>query len=288
MGELRRHVVARPAGPRQRVASQASSSTSRRSGRRSASAARRSSRSPAAARARVHDAVPARGEPRRVAAVERHAQPRRHPLGEPHAARLVPRVARPAARRRRALAEIVHEHRVADGERESLRRRAVERAHDVHAGVDLGMVADGCGTPNSASTSGRSAASAPQSRSTASIRDGCGSIRPRASSCQTRSGASVASSPDAATACASAPRVSGATTKPKRAAKRATRSTRSGSSAKAGDTWRSTPARRSAAPPKGSISAPFSSRAIALIVRSRRSRSSSSVTSGEAKNSKPR
>jgi len=82
--------------------------------------------------------------------------------------------------------------------------------------------------------------------------------------------------------------VSGATVKPKRAAKRATRSTRSGSSAKAGDTWRSTPAARSVAPPNGSISAPSSERAIALIVRSRRARSSSRVTSGEAWNTKPR
>ena len=57
--------------------------------------------------------------------------------------------------------------------------------------------AGGCGTPNSASTSGSSAASAPHARSTANIRDGVASVRPLASSCQTRSGASVASSPDA-------------------------------------------------------------------------------------------
>ena len=48
--------------------------------------------------------------------------------------------------------------------------------------------------------------------------------------------------------------VSGATAKPSRAANRATRSTRSGSSTKAGDTWRSRPAARSAWPPYGSMS----------------------------------
>ena len=64
-----------------------------------------------------------------------------------------------------------------------------------------------------------------------------GSIRPIASSRQTRSGASVASSPDADSLRSNAS-VSGATTKSKRAAKRATRSTRSGSSANAGETWR--------------------------------------------------
>ena len=42
-----------------------------------------------------------------------------------------------------------------------------------------------------------------------------------------------------------------------------------------------------AAPPWGSTSAPSSPRAIALIVRSRRRRSSSSVTSGAAWNAKP-
>ena len=118
-----------------------------------------------------------------------------------------------------------------------------------------GWWASGCGTPYSASTSGSSRASAPQSRSTDSIRAGCGSISPRASSCQTRSAASVVelARRDQRRISAS---VSGATTKPKRAAKRATRSTRSGSSANAGETWRSTPAARSRAPPWGSTSAP--------------------------------
>ena len=45
--------------------------------------------------------------------------------------------------------------------------------------------------------------------------------------------------------------------------------------------------RRSRWPPNGSISAPVSSRAIALIVRSRRARSCSSVTSGAAWKAKP-
>ena len=60
-------------------------------------------------------------------------------------------------------------------------------------------------------------------------------MSPVESSCQTRSGARVASSPDSDSVRMSAS-VSGATTKSKRAAKRATRSTRNGSSANAGET----------------------------------------------------
>ena len=70
--------------------------------------------------------------------------------------------------------------------------------------------------------------------------------------------------------------------KSKRAAKRATRRMRTGSSANAGPTWRSTPALRSATPLYGSISVPSASFAMALMVRSRRARSCSSVTSGAA------
>ncbi len=66
----------------------------------------------------------------------------------------------------------------------------------------------------------------------------------------------------------------------KRAAKRATRNTRTGSSTNAGDTWRSTRASMSRTPPNGSVSVPCSSSAIALMVRSRRARSCSSVTVG--------
>jgi tRNA nucleotidyltransferase/poly(A) polymerase len=70
--------------------------------------------------------------------------------------------------------------------------------------------------------------------------------------------------------------------KPKRAAKRATRRMRTGSSWKASLTWRSTPSRRSRSPPNGSMSLPSASLAMALMVRSRRARSCSSVTSGAA------
>ena len=51
--------------------------------------------------------------------------------------------------------------------------------------------------------------------------------------------------------------VSGATAKPKRAAKRATRRMRTGSSTNAGLTCRSNPRSRSAAPPKGSTGTGF-------------------------------
>jgi len=118
----------------------------------------------------------------------------------------------------------------------------------VHTGVDLRMMRGRLRDANSASTSGSSAASAPTRRSTENMRDGQRSISPRATSCQTRSGARVASSPLATSVRISAS-VAGATAKSKRAAKRATRSTRNGSSANASETCRSTPSRRSSAPP---------------------------------------
>ena len=108
-------------------------------------------------------------------------------------------------------------------------------------------------------------------------------------SCQMRSARNASISP-AATISFMSSRVSAAIVNfsgAKRAAKRATRSTRSGSSRNAGDTWRRTRAARSARPDHGSTISPSSPRAMALIVRSRRLRSSSSVTLGAASNSKP-
>src|SRR5438445_740794 len=75
--------------------------------------------------------------------------------------------------------------------------------------------------------------------------------------------------------------------RPQALAKSATRRIRTGSSAKARLTWRSTPSFKSRRPPNGSISVPSSAFAMALIVRSRRFRSSSSVTSGAACTVKP-
>jgi hypothetical protein len=81
------------------------------------------------------------------------------------------------------------------------------------------------------------------------MRDGLFSISPRDSSCQTRSATSASTSP-AATISRISATVSGATLKSaKRAAKRARRRMRTGSSAKAGDTWRSTLAAMSRWPP---------------------------------------
>ena len=151
-----------------------------------------------------------------------------------------------------------------------------------------GWCGSGCGTPHSRSTSGSTRANAPQSRSTANRRLGWASIKPRDSSCQTRSATSASASP-AATICAHSAVVSGATTKcGQRAAKRANRRMRTGSSANAPDTWRRTPACRSRWPWKGSISVPSSACAMALTVRSRRARSCSSVTPGSAWIVKPR
>ena len=75
--------------------------------------------------------------------------------------------------------------------------------------------------------------------------------------------------------------VSSAILKPKQAAKRAMRNTRKGSSTKAGETCRKIPFFKSASPPYGSINSPFSSSAIAFMVKSLRFKSSSSVTLGE-------
>ena len=106
-----------------------------------------------------------------------------------------------------------------------------------------------CGTPQSLATSGSSLCSAPHSRSTSNMREGFCAIRPRASSCQTRSGTSASTSPSVTMRCINA-MVSGAMLKSgNRAAKRATRRMRTGSSAKASVTWRSTRAAMSRWPP---------------------------------------
>ena len=210
-------------------------------------------------------------------------------LGEPHVAHRRAR-ARPAARPAIAASpRSCASTRVPDRQREcrvSPRTRA--RATGAAPASAFGAPRARARAPYSASTSGSSCASAPQSRSTASIRAGCGSIRPRASSCQTRSGASSASSPDADELAHQRrgfrrhgePEARGET-RDAQHAQRILDERRRHVAQHAG-------ARGRPAPPKGSISAPCSSRAIALIVRSRRARSSSSVTSGEAKNSKPR
>ena len=54
-----------------------------------------------------------------------------------------------------------------------------------------GWCSGGCGTPHSRSTSGSSTRSAPHSRSSSNMREGVASIRPRASSCHTRSATSA-------------------------------------------------------------------------------------------------
>ena len=149
-----------------------------------------------------------------------------------------------------------------------------------------GCQRSGCGTPNSASISGKidgQRIGLAQHLEIAAAAPACSSAR--CVSCQTRSGTSASSSPRAAISRISAI-VSGATRKPsgaKRAAKRATRSTRTGSSTNAGDTWRSQRSLQIALAVEriDELRRSVGSLAIALIVRSRRSRSCSSVTSGE-------
>ena len=119
-------------------------------------------------------------------------------------------------------------------------RRAAQRsASNTCAPVSTsGWCFSGCGTPNSASTSGSTTRSAPQARSTSTNTSGRGSASARSVSFQTRSATSASASP-AETMARISSRVSGATVKPsgaKRAAKRATRRMRTGSSTKAGPT----------------------------------------------------
>ena len=152
-------------------------------------------------------------------------------------------------------------------------------------------------------SSGSNFCSAPHVSKTCIMRDGLASIRPRDSSCHTRSATSASASP-AVTMLVISCMVSGATLKSaKRAANRATRRMRTGSSANASVTWRSTFAAMSRWPPCGSIKcAGFRSTctpnrsvaqsiraqaAIELIVKSRRARSWSNVTSGAACTLKP-
>ena len=69
-------------------------------------------------------------------------------------------------------------------------RGASQHHHHVHAGIDFGCHLAGCGTPNSASISGKITASAPQSRNTSKYTSGRVVASARSVSCQTRSGTS--------------------------------------------------------------------------------------------------
>jgi hypothetical protein len=106
-------------------------------------------------------------------------------------------VARPRVGRRAALAQVVHQAGIAHRQRRLQARRLVQHQHQVHAGVHLGVVLGRLRHAPQRSTSGSRRASAPQSRSTASMRLGQPSIRPRDSSCHTRSGTSASTSPAA-------------------------------------------------------------------------------------------
>ena len=113
-------------------------------------------------------------------------------------------------------------------------------------------------------------------------RTGDFSQRPREISFQMRSATRASTSPSLTIRRASRI-VSGATENSGNfAAKRARRRIRTGSSAKAGLTCRKMRALRSLWPPQGSMSTPSEDRAMALMVKSRRLRSSSSETSGLA------
>ena len=149
----------------------------------------------------------------------------------------------------------------------------IQRVREVDTGVDFGVMERSCGTPNSASTSGNSCASAPLPRRTSKNRDGCTSIvllRAPARRAR-RSRSRIRPRGDFAHQRVGLRRDAKST---KRAAKRATRSTRAGSSANAAETWRSMRARNRPGR-RTDRSGAVLGRAIALIVRSRRARSCS-------------
>ena len=143
-----------------------------------------------------------------------------------------------------------------------------------------------CGTPYKAWISGKTRSRAPHSRSTSKKTWGASVSKALRISAQTRSGTSASTSP-LITISFIKVMVSGAIVKLKRAAKRAARRMRTGSSKNALDTWRIMPAARSAWPLWKSITLPSWSSAMALMVMSLRSRSCSSVMSWEALNWKP-
>jgi len=131
----------------------------------------------------------------------------------------------------------------------------------------------GQGGPHSTSAiSGR--ATARMSPHPASTRPAPGPVSSRSNSAATRSAATNRSAPFCARAAAS---VAGSMAKSSAAANRSARKMRSASSAKRSSgfpTQRTSPALRSRLPPKRSITAPSGPRAMALMVKSRRARSS--------------
>jgi hypothetical protein len=177
----------KPVRPRMRHIRRPAAASAKRSGRRRrrsarAGAARR--RTPAAAA--VHVAVFARHHVGQFAAVV--GTRRRSASAASLALRLRGPGGAATVGRRGALAQVVHQAGPAH------RQRRVQRAQVSSTSIRCtpvstsGWCSGGCGTPHRRSTSGSSRASAPQSRSTSNMRLGPVSIRPRDSSCHTRSG----------------------------------------------------------------------------------------------------
>ena len=134
-------------------------------------------------------------------------------------------------------------------------------------------VGERCGAPTHASHSGSATASAPTSRARRSASAAASPSSVWSSVSRTRSGESPAIRGASSRI---SPSVTGSGTSPSRERRATPRRIRRGSSRNAvGWTARSTPAEMSSRPPKGSIHSPVRRlRAIALAVKSRRSRSS--------------
>jgi hypothetical protein len=209
-------------------------------------------------RAAVHVAVLARHHVGQFAALGGHA-PGDRPARAP-ASRCAPSwpMWRGHCRRRRALAQVVHQAG------EAHRQRCRPGARDMSSTIirctpvsTSGWCSGGCGTPHRRSTSGSSRASAPHSRSTSNMRLGRALHQPARQLLPHALGHQRIDLAGATISRISCHRL-GATRSRSGAAKRASRRMRTGSSAKASDTWRSTRASRSSRPPKGSTSVPSS------------------------------
>ena len=222
----------------------------------------------------VHDAMIARDDHGEVPVVARDSQARRERFDERHAALFMTAMPRPL---RRAASLPCRSHEPAPRTAPSGRRSGAlpDRAPSACAlrCRSPDAIAPAAGRRTSASISGYMRSRAPHSRSTLKKALAAGSRSAFSDSCQTRSATSASTSSPQQPCCCISAIVSAATRKPsgaKRAAKRATRSTRTGSSMKASDTCRKVRGSMSRLPPYGSISVPSGDCAIALMVRSRR------------------
>ena len=235
----------------------------------------------------MDDAVLAGHHQRQVAAIGGHRGGRRPP---PPGARWPPRGRSGGMIGRGwvAFAQVVEQGRRSARERQAgnaASRRGTR--HEVRAGIDLPVVGRRLGhaehdPPRAAGGPGRHSRAAPRPSATAGLHQAAGELLPDPL------GTSASTSPSVTIWRISA-RFQGHA-KVRQSGRRSGQRCRmrTGSSANAGLTWRKPPsARDRAAAVKVSQRVPSASRAMALMVRSRRARSSSRVTAGSVWKTKP-